>query len=109
MALIWVQAVVDFTIGQYFSYIDDVQERLSGSDVVGVAQNPQTSASMYYREHRSRRVELLGRQNRTPIIDVYGAFEAYGDWSGLMADSVHPNATGQALWHSTVKAHFDAA
>lgn len=89
-----------------------VEARLPGSSTVILTQNPETSGTAWYREHRARRINLLGyaRAKHLDIIDTYRAFLDYGAWeANLMADAVHPNAAGSDLWRDTVKAAFDAA
>lgn len=89
-----------------------VEARLPGASTVILTQNPETSASTWYREHRARRLNLLGyaRAKRVDIIDTYRAFLNYGAWeANLMTDAVHPNPAGSDLWRDAVKAAFDAA
>lgn len=89
-----------------------VEAQLGNIPVVLCPENPQTPAAAGNREHAARRIGLLAYARRAALqtLDVFPAFTAVPDWeTALMADSVHPNAAGSALWRDEVKAAFDAS
>lgn len=96
---------------RYEAWRAAVEAQLPGVPTIILTQNPETSGTTWYREHRQRRLDLLAyaRQKAVDYIDTYGAFIAAG-WPGaLMADAVHPNATGSDLWRDVVMTAFDAS
>jgi len=99
-------------LDKYETLRQAVETRLPGSSTVILTQNPETSGTTWYREHRARRLNLLGyaRAKGVDIIDSYRAFLDYGAvWeTDLMADAVHPNPAGSDLWAATVREAFDA-
>jgi hypothetical protein len=87
------------------SYFDGIEYRLRASvldiPVVQIGQNPTLTG-----QTMAAKVEVfraLAARNGWGFIDVHAAFEQAGvPLSDLLADNVHPNAAGSALWRTTV-------
>lgn len=93
---------------QFLAWVESVRATL-GVPLLAVTQNPQRAAALYTAEHARRRLELVGfgPGMAVHVIDTYAAFLANPAWSTeLMADDVHPNAAGQAVWRDAVLAAF---
>lgn len=93
---------------EFLAWVNSVRTLL-GVPLVAVTQNPQRAAATYSAEHARRRLELVGfgPGMAVHVIDTYAAFLANPAWSTeLMADDVHPNAAGQAVWRDAVLAAF---
>jgi hypothetical protein len=95
----------------YAAWVTAVKARLPVAPAVGIAQNPERTATMYWSEDASRRLGLLAfaRALGIGVIDVFKAFTDYGNWQvDLMNDDIHPNAAlGYPLWTTTIKNLLD--
>ena len=86
-----------------------IAARLVGVPAVILTQNPENGADNAT-TRAQRRLDLLafGHAIGRDVIDTYAAFLAAGDWTALLADTVHPNATGSQVWADTVTDTFAA-
>lgn len=100
-------------ISSFDTWRGQVTAALPGVPILALTQNPERTAAANYREHAKRRLELIayGQSKAVPVFDVYQTFLDYGSaWSvDLMADDVHPNATGQTMWATRIMQLLDAA
>ena len=88
---------------RYAQWVTDVLAR-TGTGIAAMTQNPETSDATYSLEHARRRCELLsfGPALGIDVIDTWQDFLDAG-WPGtLMADDVHPNATGSDVWRDVI-------
>lgn len=78
------------------------------ADIVILGEGPYTagSSSNAYLEAWSQQARQVAAVWGAEFIDVYAAFIAYGDYSGLMYDSTHQNPAGNDLYASTIASHF---
>jgi len=89
--------------------IREVRRTSPQADILLHTENPLS----VYSSDADMRVYLLGLQRLAAaygceFTDGYAAFYAYGDYSGLMFDTTHPNAAGHALHATTIYAAFPA-
>ncbi len=74
--------------------------------LIWIAQNPQTNAATRPVSHAIRLTQLTAylRSQGIGTIDVFSPFAETPNWqTALMADTVHPNAAGQAVWLAAVR------
>ena len=91
--------------GQYVALTETLTERLPGADVLLIGQNPE-SANTYQQQRREMYREIAARRG-FGFIDVCQAFlDTDPTLASLLADGIHPNATGSALWRDTVLPAF---
>lgn len=96
----------------YEAWVASVRAALPGVPLVVLAQNPETGGATWNREHAWRRFDLLrlAADKSWAAIDIAAAFLANPSWAGdYMADAVHPNAAGQAVWGAEIMRFIDAA
>ncbi len=95
----------------YKGWTDAIKTKLANAAIVAMAQNPETSAAIYYNVHARRRLDLLGFRTTQglEVMDIYKVFINAGFPGSLMADSVHPNLSGGTLWATYVKRRIDQA
>ena len=93
----------------YATWLGAIAARLVGVPAVILTQNPENGADNAT-THAQRRLDLLafGHATGRDVIDTYAAFLAAGDWTALLADTIHPNATGSQVWADTVTDTFAA-
>lgn len=90
----------------FAGWVAAVQARLPYLPVVALTQNPENGA-LNQVAHDVRRTDLLTEADATTLglVDTYRAFTDDGRAIGdLMADTVHPNAAGQAVWTAAIRA-----
>lgn len=101
-------SVASNQLDYYAALADQLRTALPEVPVVVIGQNPTLSD-----ETMADKVGVLrafAARNGYGFIDVHAAFKQAGvALSSLLADSVHPNATGSALWRDTVLAAFQAS
>lgn len=99
-------ANVEYT-DDYQGLIDMLLAAYPLTGVVATAQNPQqapeTESGIANHAMRCAQIIALAKAEKLGLIDVYNAFVSRGDFSSLMADGVHPNADGQAIWVNLIK------
>lgn len=104
---------------QYLAFVDEVSQSNPLAGVVCILQNPKVDYSsgapthpFEWQPQRALLVAQAAQWRGWGTIDVLQAFLDYGaSWGTdlLVADGVHPNSTGQALWTSMVTAALDRA
>lgn len=98
-------ATTDLWHGQYVGLTESITARVPGTSLMVIAQNPNSTDTL--QQQRREVYREIAAQRGYGFIDVCQAF--LDDPAGipaLLADTLHPNATGSALWRDTVKAAF---
>ena len=98
-------------IATYSALVNGAKTRMPGVPVIVLTQNPENGAVNQV-AHSARRWNLISyaAANGYALIDTYKAFtDDPGGVPALMTDTLHPNATGSALWADTVVTAFDNA
>lgn len=85
----------------------DALRRRFGAELPVVVTLQQPQADDANAEVRSALADLAADEG-LPTIDVAAAFEATGDPAALLADAVHPDEDGAALWARTVAGTLSA-
>lgn len=92
----------------YHGLVDKLRKRCQTVPVIQIGQNPTTSDETM--AAKVAQFRALAAREGWGFISVHDAFKQAGVPLGdLMADSVHPNAAGSALWRDTVLASMQAS
>jgi hypothetical protein len=90
---------------QLVNLSESVGLALPTSSICFISQNPETTNN--YLQNISTIVQWICETKGYGHVNVIQAFLDYPSWTtALMTDTKHPNATGSALWASTVHACF---
>ena len=102
-------------VGMMLALTEEIAAWFPRVGIVLIAENPITTAGREtWSWFKADAWQQLAAIRNYGIVDVFQAFCDYGDWAAdLMADGLHPNATGSTLWAETVArafvTHDDAA
>lgn len=90
--------------GRYVALTEEITQRLPGTDLLLILQNPATANANQQARNEVYR-EIAARRGYG-LVDVQQAFLDTGNAPGLTVDGIHPNTAGSILWADTVAAAF---
>jgi len=84
--------------GHFLALTESLLEQCPNAGMILTLQNPETANTYLGQLHPY--LESIARMRGYGVLNVWQAFKDYGSaWStDLMADAVHPNSAGQAIW-----------
>ena len=96
------------TKARYYLLPQYILSAVPEASIMMIAQNPATVDD--YQKLRAEMIREVAETCGYGYVNVHDAFLAVANWdTELMADTVHPNSTGQQVWLNEVMRHFNYA
>lgn len=101
-----------YSLEIYPGFCDRLIAKYPNMGIICVAQNPDTSALTYYRQHnhRCQQIAQFAASRSYGLVDAYTAFMDTNDLSTYVdVDGEHPTTAGNNLWATTAKKFLSAS